>query len=291
MWRLALSKTPTEIVTAERAGLLLARLRTQGPLVHCLTNTVAANFTANALLAIGASPAMVDNTEEAQAFARAAGAVLVNLGTLTPQTAAAMRLAVKGAREAGRPWVLDPVAVGALDYRTRLAADLVSEAPTAIRGNASEILSLAGETAQAGRGVDSAASSADAVEAARSLAHATGAVVGVTGERDYVSDGTRLVALANGHPLMPRVTALGCALSAIAAAFLALADEPAEATAAALLTVGVAGEMAAEGARGPASFATALVDTLYTMTAEDLEKRGHIEPCPHAARSTLRSTS
>lgn len=268
---------PTKIITAERAGLLLERLRERAPLVHCITNAVATNFSANALLAIGASPAMVDNTEEAGAFAAIAGALLVNLGTLTPETAAAMRLAIAGARGAGRPWVLDPVGVGALAYRSDLARALIAEAPAAIRGNASEIMSLAGETGRAGRGVDSAVSSADAVEAARALARRTGAVVGVTGEIDYVTDGTRLVSLANGHALMPRVTALGCALSAIVAAFLAVGDDAAESVAAALLTVAVAGEMAAGEARGPASFATGFVDALYTVAPGDLMERGRIK--------------
>ncbi|MEG9883592.1 MAG: hydroxyethylthiazole kinase [Hyphomicrobiales bacterium] len=268
--------TSVAIASADRVGALLENLRAKSPLIHCITNVVAANFTANVLLALGASPAMVDNTEEAGPFAGVAGAMLVNLGTFTPLTVAAMRLAVRSARQAERPWVLDPVGVGALAYRTGLARDLMMEGPAAIRGNASEIASLGGQNDHAGRGVDSTLSSADAIEAARRLAGKTGAVVGVTGQTDYVTDGTRLVAIANGDAIMARVTALGCALSAVVAAFLAVGDDAAEATASALLTVAVSGEIAADGARGPGQFATAFLDTLYTMTPADLSERAKL---------------
>src|SRR5215213_7520170 len=162
-------------VDVDRVVDVLARVRARGPLVHCLTNIVVAGFTANVLLAVGAAPAMVENQEEADPFARVADAVLVNLGTLSAERATAMRRAAAAAQDAGTPWVLDPVAVGALDHRTRLAGELLASAPAVVRGNASEVLALAGAAGPRTRGVDSTAGSGDAVDAAAELARTSGA--------------------------------------------------------------------------------------------------------------------
>jgi hydroxyethylthiazole kinase len=239
----------------------IEQVRRDAPLVHCMTNLVVANFTANVLLALGAAPAMVVAREEAGEFAALAGALLVNLGTLDAPQAEAMELAVAAARRAGRPWVLDPVAVGALGFRTRFAQRLLDAGPAAIRGNASEIISLAGGAGGA-RGVDSTANIDAARAAAHALAARTGAVVGVTGQVDYLTDARRECTLANGSALMTRVTGVGCALSASVAACVAASGDAWLGTAAALAYTGVCGELAARDAPLPGSFAVAYLDRL-----------------------------
>ncbi|MFF2496602.1 hydroxyethylthiazole kinase [Agromyces sp. NPDC058064] len=264
---------------AHSSALRLDRLRESPPLVQCITNTVVTNFTANALLAVGAAPAMVDIVGEAGAFARVASAVLVNLGTPNPQQRDAAREAVAAAREAGTPWVLDPVAIGALPIRTALAHELVEFGPTAIRGNASEILALAGDGA-GGRGVDAADSTEAAAGAAALLAERFGAVVAVSGPVDLITDGARTARIANGDALLTRVTGGGCALGAVTAAFLAAGDDPFEATVAANLVYTVAAELAAEGASGPGSFAPRFVDALAAVDAAALVGRARVAVSP-----------
>lgn len=242
----------------------LAALRRRVPLTHCLTNTVASGFTANVLLAAGASPAMVIAVEEAGAFAAVADSVLINTGTITKASAAAMDCAAAAAAQAGRPWVLDPVAAGVLPWRTGIAASLLRHRPAVIRGNASEILALAGADG-GGRGVDSTASSADALSAAQELAARTGAVVAVSGAVDYVTDGAEVVEIAGGDPLMTRVVGTGCALGALIAAFLGAGAAPIRAAVAASAVFARAGEQAAAWARGPGSFAPAFLDELWLL--------------------------
>jgi hydroxyethylthiazole kinase len=245
------------------------RVRERAPLVHCLTNLVVTNFTANVLLAIGAAPAMVVAREEAGEFAGIAHALSVNLGTLDVPQSKAIRVAVDAANAAGKPWVLDPVAVGPLAFRTEFALDLLDSKPAVIRGNASEIISLAGGTAS-GRGVDSTAATDAALDAAQILALKTQATVAVTGATDYITDGRRTVALSNGSPLMTRVTGVGCALSASGAAFVGVAngrDEHWLATVAAVAYSTVAGELAARDAALPGSFAVAYLDRLASLDA------------------------
>lgn len=249
------------LITPESMAACLAALRERRPLVHNLTNAVVANFTANALLALGAAPAMVESAEEVPAFAAAADAVVVNLGMLTAARAAVIRLAVAAAARARRPWVLDPVGAGAIPARTAFALELCRLRPTTIRGNASEILGLLGE-AGGGRGVDTGAASDAAVAAARSLAVMTGAIVVVTGAVDYIVDGAWLVALRNGDATMTSVTGMGCAASAIVGACLAVADDRLLGVAHALAITGIAGEMAARVARGPGSLQVAYLDAL-----------------------------
>jgi hydroxyethylthiazole kinase len=250
----------------------LSAIRQRAPLVHNITNAVVTNFTANVLLALGASPAMVDGTDEVQEFVLRSDALVINLGTLSGERASAMRLAVAAADAAGTPWVLDPVAVGVLGYRTRLAHDLLSDSPAAIRGNASEILSLAGEDA-IGRGVDSASTSDNARDAARSLADETGAVVAVTGATDYVTDGARTLAIANGHQMMTRVTGMGCSATAIVGACLAVEPDRLAATVHAMAIIGVAGEIAVARSRGPGSLVVEFLDTLYALDETALAER------------------
>jgi hydroxyethylthiazole kinase len=246
----------------------LARMRAGAPLVHCITNIVAANLTANVLLAIGAAPAMVNAPEEAAMFSGIAGALLINLGTVTEATAEAMRAAARGADAAGTPWVLDPVAVGGLPLRDRVAAELLQHHPAIIRGNGSEILALAG-AATGGRGPESTAGSDQAVDAARALAVRTGAVVAVSGAVDYITDGDSVVPVGGGHVLMTKVTGIGCALGATMAAFAAAVPDRLRAAVSASAMYGAAGERAARDARLPGGFAVAFLDQLFAIGSDE----------------------
>ncbi len=258
------------------AAAALDDLRRQRPLVHNITNYVAMEIAANVLLALGASPAMVHAREEVEDFVAISGALAINIGTLSPPWVEAMKLAATTAISLGQPWVLDPVGCGATPYRTRVSAELAAMKPAIIRGNASEIMSLAGEAGAAGKGVDSTAGSGAAIEAARALANGTGAIVAVTGETDYVTDGATIVAVTGGDELMPLSTALGCALTACVAAFGAVRP-PFEAAAAALAVYAAAGAEAASRCRGPGHLPAELCDALYTMNATTLARRAKIE--------------
>ncbi|MFB7844650.1 hydroxyethylthiazole kinase [Microbacterium sp. NPDC056052] len=264
----------------ESAADLLIELRAEPPLVHCITNSVVTGFTANVLLALGAAPAMVDITGEAGMFAAISSGLLVNLGTPTPEQRSASLEAVGGARTAGTPWVLDPVAVGALPVRTALAQDLLDLRPTLIRGNASEILALAGRS-QGGRGVDALDGTEAAADAARDLARITGGAVAVSGPVDLLVDADRGVRIANGDVLLTRVTGGGCALGAVMAAFLGAArrtgDSPLVAAAAATLAYTIAAEDAAARSEGPGSFAVALLDALAAIRPDTLPARARVE--------------
>jgi hydroxyethylthiazole kinase len=248
----------------------LEELRAKRPLVHNITNYVAMTISANVLLALGASPAMVHALEEVEDFVAISDALAVNIGTLSPPWVAAMRLAVAKANLLGKPWVLDPVGCGATPYRTKAAVELAALRPAIIRGNASEILSLAGQTGS-GKGVDSTAKADDAVSAATALAKRTGAVVAVTGVVDYVTDGTTQVAIETGHALMPLSTALGCSLSAVTAAFAAVRS-PRGAAIAALAVFGAAGAAAGERARGPGHLPAEICDALHRMDRATLAR-------------------
>jgi len=252
---------------AEASAKALALLRTASPLTQCIINAVVTNFTANALLALGAAPAMCDIPGEAGMFAGIAGGVLVNLGTPTAEQRDAAREAVA----AGTPWVLDPVAVGALPVRTALAHELLDARPAIIRGNASEILALAGAGA-GGRGVDATDAADDAVDAARALAVRTGGTVAVSGETDLIVDATRTARIPGGSALLTKVTGGGCALGAAMASFAAV-TEPFDAAIAASVVWAVASERAASGARGPGSFAVAFLDELARVEPADLRAR------------------
>lgn len=259
----------------ERACETLTTIRDSSPLVHNMTNVVVANTTANALLALGASPAMVDAPLEAPQLASVAGALVINLGTITPAQAEAMKLACEAAQQADVPWILDPVAVGPLTYRSNLARELLAFKPAVIRGNASEIMALAG-LGTGGKGVDSTDSSETALDSAKSLANETGAAVAVSGPTDYITDGTRTVTVKNGHDMMPAVTGLGCTATALIGAALAATKDPVEAAAFGLLYLGVAGEVAAEGAAGPASLQTDIINQLYHLNTKLIRERGNM---------------
>lgn len=252
----------------------LERIRSRRPLVHCLTNHVVKNFTANVLLALGAAPAMVEHPQEAAQFAAIADALLVNVGTLDRPQMEAIEAAVPAAAGAGRPWVLDPVAVGLLSIRTSFSQGLLASRPTLIRGNASEIIGLAGAGGR-GRGVDSGDPAEEALPAARQLAERTGGAVLVTGPVDHATDGRRSLSCSNGHVLMTRVTGMGCAQGAVAAACAAVAAPLAAALAAAVL-FGIAGEEAARAAPRPGSFAAAFLDALDALDADAIRRRARL---------------
>ncbi len=252
----------------QNTGQYLDTMRQTAPLVQNITNYVAMNIMANVMLAAGASPAMVHAKEESAEFASLAHALTINIGTPDPRWVASMLSAVEAATNAEKPWALDPVAAGATAFRRSICADLLALKPTIIRGNASEILALAGDTGT-GRGADSANAVAEAQNAARTLAGQTGGIVAVTGPTDYVTDGTRSYLVANGHSLMPMVTALGCALTGITACF-AVGQKTLEATVAALAYYGLAGEVAAQSAQGPGSFQVSFLDALHQMTPDQL---------------------
>jgi hydroxyethylthiazole kinase len=250
---------------ATAAWASLRAVRERAPLVHNITNFVAMDVTANCLLALGASPAMVHAEEEVEDFVAIASSLVVNIGTLSPPWVAAMARAVDRARALGRPWVLDPVGAGATSYRTRTALDLIELRPTVIRGNASEVLALAGAAAGPTKGVDSTHGTDEAVDAAAQLAEASGAVIAVTGAIDRITDGARWREVGNGDARMTRVTALGCAASAVIGAFLTVEPDPLEATAQGLAVFGLAGERAAADAAGPGSLRWRLLDELALL--------------------------
>lgn len=269
----------SESVVADAAALL-ALLRQNPPLTQCITNAVVTGFTANALLAVGAAPSMVDIVGEAGLFAGAASGLLVNLGTPTPEQRDASREAVTGASQSSTPWVLDPVAIGVLPLRTALAAELAEHRPTAIRGNASEILALAGLSG-GGRGVDATDTPDDAADAAALLAARHGSVVAVSGPVDLITDGSRVLRIANGDAQLTLVTGGGCALGAVMAAFLGAARDtaisPLHAVAAASLVYTIAAEHAAAASAGPGSFAVALLDALSAVQPGDLAAAARVE--------------
>ncbi|PTY03732.1 hydroxyethylthiazole kinase [Opitutaceae bacterium EW11] len=269
-------KSSASSVSADAVIGVLDRLRARHPLVHCLTNGVVKNFTANVLLALGAAPAMVEHAEEAEEFAAMADGLLVNVGTLDEPQMAAMRRAIPSANSAKKPWVLDPVAVGPLGVRSRFARELLVHRPAVIRGNASEIIALAGQTGK-GRGVDSGDASEAALTAARDLTVRTGGAVLVTGPVDYAVDGARTFACSNGHPLLTRVTGVGCAQGAVVAACAAVTEDRALAAVSAAVFIGVAGDLAARVSPRPGSFAVALLDALDELDAEALRRETRLK--------------
>ncbi|MFT5798293.1 MAG: hydroxyethylthiazole kinase [Candidatus Azotimanducaceae bacterium] len=247
---------------------ILAAVHTQTPLVHCITNYVAMNIAANVVLAAGASPAMVHAEAEVADFVPISGALTINIGTLSPTWVSAMQKAADAATASDTPWVLDPVAHFATAYRREVVQDLIAREPTIIRGNASEILALSG-AATAGKGADSGDSVAGAESAATALALAQKCVVAITGEVDFVTDGTRTARISGGSDIMQMITAMGCSLTALMGAFVAVAP-PFEATVAALTMFAEAGTRAAQTANGPGSFQVAFIDALSQIKPADL---------------------
>src|SRR3954471_1829358 len=241
---------------------ILARLRVRGPRVHCITNSVAHTFTANTLLAAGAIPSMTLSADEIGAFVVRADTLLVNLGTFDEERREATAAALDVVSERRSPWVLDPVFIDRSEPRAAYAKSLVAQNPDAIRLNANEFITPNGAEP------DEAALTRYALD--------TLAVVALTGTIDRITDGAQFVSIENGHPLMARVTAMGCAASALVAAFLAIESDAFTATAAALFAFGVAGGIAGERASGPGSFPAALLDALYALDKNILTEKARV---------------
>ena len=259
------------------AGETLARIRAEKPLVHQITNYVVMNETANATLALGALPVMAHAVEEVEEMVGLAGALVLNIGTLSPHWVEAMLLAGRAAGARGVPIVLDPVGAGATSYRTETAQALLAELPIAVlRGNAGEVATLVGVEAEV-RGVESIGVGGAAADLAREAARALDLVAAVTGPVDHVSDGQRVAAISNGHELLGTVSGTGCMSTAITGAFLAAkSGEPFDAAVEGLVAFGVAGEDAAVDARGPGTFHAGLYDALAALEPDGLDARARV---------------
>jgi hydroxyethylthiazole kinase len=257
-------------------GATLERLREQKPLVHQITNYVVMNETANATLALGALPVMAHARQEVEEMVGLASALVINIGTLSPHWVDAMLAAGRAANAKRIPVVVDPVGAGATQYRTETAKRLLDKVDvTVLRGNAGEVATLVGVEAEV-RGVESIAAGGDPADLAREAAHTLGVIACVTGPIDHVSDGATTLAVANGHELLGTVSGTGCMSTAITGSFLAANENALAAAAEALAAFGVAGEDAAEGARGPGSFHVALYDALYNLDPTTLDARAKV---------------
>lgn len=259
----------------QKAITALEKVREKNPLVHNITNVVVTNFTANGLLALGASPVMAYAKEEVADMAKMAGALVLNMGTLDEEVVDAMLLAGKSANEHQVPVVFDPVGAGATPYRTETARRIMKEIDVSIlRGNAAEVANVIGE-AWTIKGVDAAEAGGDAVGLARKAAQVLGVVVVVTGKDDMVSDGKVIYKVSNGTPLLTKVTGTGCLLTSVIGAFAAVEKDPTLAAASALAYYGVAAEKAVEvsGPDRPGTFQTEFLNQLYRTDGAAL--RGH----------------
>ena len=266
-------------ITAEEIYKSIELIRCQAPVVHNITNYVVMNSTANALLAIGASPVMAHAEEEVEEMVNIASALVINIGTLSEHWISSMFKAAHQARKKGIPVILDPVGAGATAYRTKTARELINnEPPAIIRGNASEIMALYDDKSKT-KGVDSAASSDAAIDVAQKLSETHKCVICISGATDYIVGKEKIVKIKNGHQLMSRVTGLGCTASALCGAFAAVEKLPFVATVKAMAVMGIAGEMAASVAAGPGSLQTNFLDILYRLTEDDIKQHLKIEKC------------
>lgn len=243
-------------------------VKSKSPLVHNITNYVVMNNTANALLAAGASPIMAHAKTEVHDMVALAHATVINIGTLDEYWSEAMLLAAETAHKLGKPWVLDPVGAGATPFRDKVLQELLHFKPTVIKGNASEIMALAQANQELTKGVDSTADSNEAVQAAHQLAIQYGALVCISGATDIITDGTQGVHIQNGHPLMTKVTGMGCTASALIGAFMGVVEDKFESVTAAMTLLGIAGELAAKQSEGPGSLQLQLIDKLHNLTEE-----------------------
>nr|WP_263327459.1 hydroxyethylthiazole kinase [Neobacillus sp. Marseille-Q6967] len=253
---------------------ILQKVREVNPLVHNITNVVVTNFTANGLLALGASPVMAYAAEEVADMAKIASSLVLNIGTLNPQTVESMILAGKAANEAKIPVIFDPVGAGATRYRTETAQRILKEVKvTVVRGNAAEVANVVGEKWEI-KGVDAGTGNRNIVELAIIAAQKLKTTVVITGKEDVITDGVTTYTVANGHPILTKVTGTGCLLSSVIGAFSAVENNPITASVAALAFYGVAAEKAANrtSEKGPGSFQIEFLDQLSQVTAEDLKQ-------------------
>lgn len=249
----------------------------KSPLVHCMTNHVVQNFTANVILATGGSPAMIPDIHECGEFTEIASSLLINVGTLTTQAAKAMLHSAEAAHATGTPWVLDPVGIGsALYYRTSIVNELLQYKPNIIRGNPAEIMVLAGVDAKS-QGVDSQEKAEDAFEYAEKVARDFGTIVAMTGQYDYITDGEKSYVITVGTERLTRVTGTGCALSALVAGIAGATHDALEAAATACYITALCGQIAAEKTEGLGSFSVQYLDELSLMTSGKLLEIAKIE--------------
>jgi hydroxyethylthiazole kinase len=264
-------------IFGQKAAENLKRLREKKPLIHNITNYVVMNYTANALLSCGASPVMAHALEEVEEMVSLAGALVLNIGTPTPQWVEAMLRAGKKANLLKVPIVLDPVGSGATRLRTDSAKRLTRELSIqVVRGNASEVLSLATKAART-KGVDSVHSVEEAQEAAITLAKELKTTLAITGKVDLITDGTRIRKVHNGHEMMGMVTGTGCTATVMIGAFLAVDPDALEAATTALAYFGLAGEKAASHTKSPGTYQIALLDALFSIDEEQLKEGARIE--------------
>jgi hydroxyethylthiazole kinase len=257
-------------ISNEQLSAAVARVRANSPLVQNITNYVVMNNSANALLAIGASPVMAHWKEEMEEMTSIAGALVINIGTLDQEWIEGMKAAGLAASRRGTPIVLDPVGAGATTQRTRAAWELINLChPVIIRGNASEIMALV-DAGVKSKGVDSCAKSDDALTAARKLATETGAVVVISGQTDYITNGREVFTVEGGSPIMTSVTGMGCTATALVGAFAAVESDPMVAATAAMAVMSLAGERAALNARGNGSMQMYFLDELYNLNPDNL---------------------
>ncbi len=262
---------------AKFAAENLEKVRKKKPLVHSITNFVAMTPTANALLALGASPFMSHILEEMEDVSAISNALVINIGTLSKPWIQSMNAAARLSRILSKPYVLDPVGSGATRFRTQTAQELIRYAPpTVIRGNASEVMSLSSKGGQT-RGVDAMHSVEDAVGPATEVSRSLGSVIAVTGQKDIVTDGYRSFAVSGGSPMMTSVTATGCTASVIVGAFLAVEKDAVLSAASALAVFKLVAERAADGANGPGSYWMNVLDQLHSITAYEVERNARIE--------------
>jgi len=262
---------------AQKAAENLKLLREKKPLIHNITNFVVMNYTANALLACGASPVMAHAQEEVEEMVSFAGALVLNIGTLTPYWIDSMLKAGKRANELNTSIVLDPVGSGATKLRTDSAKRLIDELSiSVVRGNASEVLSLAQKGSRT-KGVDSIHSVDDAADSALTLSRELNTTLAITGVVDLITDGKEIHRVSNGHELMRFVTGTGCTATVIIGAFLAVDSNPLTATTTALAYFGLAGEKAARKASTPGSFQIGLLDALYSIDEKQIEEGAKIQ--------------
>lgn len=248
-------------------------IRAKAPLVHNITNFVVMNNTANALLALGASPVMAHAEEEVEDMVAISGALVINIGTLSGSWVSSMEKAMRRAKELGKPIVVDPVGAGATVYRTETSRRMIKEFnPSIIRGNGSEIMALISDDV-ATKGVDSTDCSNSALQSARMLAESADTTVCISGEVDYIVSKKANYAIANGHAMMPKVTGLGCTATALCGAFAAVNPDFAVAAAHAMAVMGIAGEIGVEKSNGPASLQVNFIDALYNLSEKDITTR------------------
>ena len=255
---------------AEKTAENLQLIRNNKPLIHNITNFVVMNYTANVLLAMGASPVMAHAREEVEEMVSYAGSLVLNIGTLSDIWIESMLQAGRKATELGTPIILDPVGSGATKLRTSSAKTLRDDtAVSIIRGNSSEILSL-GNPESITRGVDAMHSVDEAAETGSKLARELGTTLAITGPVDLITDGVRVVRVENGDAMMPFVTGTGCSATAVIGAFAAVEKDMVAAAAGGLAFIGLAGEKAAATSSGPGTFMIALLDALYNLTPDEL---------------------